>query len=77
MARTMDLNMDVLHAHSTYTMEELHRFLRGAHDSVRTEAPHGGARERRREGRNPSEPRGRIYLELADVVSLARQSDLR
>lgn len=53
------------------------RFLRGAHDFVRTEALHGGAREPHLEGKNPQDPRGRIYLELAGVVSLAYQSDLR
>ena len=75
MAGKTDLNMDVLHAHSTYTMEgcfifsfatltilcELKRRMAAPESVVVKE----GIR------------RNLADVELADVVSLARQSDLR
>lgn len=74
MAGKTDLNMEVLRAHSTQTMNgrfELQRFLRGAHASLRNSSPHGGVRERRRAGRPAQEPCGRVHLELDDVAHRA------
>ena len=54
-----------------------HRFLRGAHASLGNSSPHGGARERRREGRLAQEPCGRVHPDFAHVAHRVRQSDLR